>query len=220
MNYHKNKTPMRYLFSGPPGTGKTNLINAIINETTGKITVILCNSADVPLERLFTFCQIFEPALLVIDDLDFIASDRQMNGQNATLGNLLNLLDGILPKNVFMLATTNSKALIDTAASRPGRFSLIIDLAVLDSKNYLQLIHRETDDEKIISLFDDNTLLDLKSKRITGALLVNLIKQLKSCKSMKGDVTKEDFEQYFDLIYNGFYKSNAETEVKGVGFGN
>lgn len=218
-NFKKNRTALRYLLAGKPGTGKSNLITAIINEIKGEATVILCNGSELPIEEMFSFCKLFSPVILVIDDLDFLVSNRDTFSNNHTLGNFLNLLDGFLPNEVFLLATTNSKQLIDSAASRPGRFSVVLDIAEIDHKNYLQLIYRETEDEKIISFFNEMTLAELKSKNVSGALLVNLIKQLESCKRMKGEICEEDFSQYFRMLYDGFYASNSESTIKGFGFG-
>jgi chromosomal replication initiation ATPase DnaA len=212
------KNSIRLLLAGNPGTGKTNLVNAIITETFGKATVILCNGTDFPIDPIFKFCELFEPVILVIDDLDFVVGDRANSVSNDTLSKFLTLLDGVVPRKIFLLATSTKKRVIDTAASRPGRFSVILDIAEIEPQNYLQLVKRETDDKKIIAFFNEKTLSEFKTKKVTGALLVNLIKQLESCKRMKGEITDDDFKDYFEMLYNGFYNSNSEDKVNGFGF--
>ncbi len=224
LNYDESKPHQspRFLLSGAPGTGKTQIVNAILSETVGKITAVVCNGNSFPIDRIFEFCELFGPSLIIIDDLDLVIGERQAYGAPISLRTFLSIMDGVLNRNnnIFILATTNAKHCVDAAASRPGRWSMILDIDEIDSRNYLQLIRRETNDEDILGFFDEKTLAELKSKKVSGALIVSLINNLHSCKRMKGKITKEDFSAYFELIYNGFYKSNAESKIKEVGFGN
>jgi SpoVK/Ycf46/Vps4 family AAA+-type ATPase len=217
-NYHNDKDSLRFLFNGKPGTGKTQLINSIINLTLGKVTVILCNGGNLPINQIIGFCEYFSPCLLIIDDLDFIAGDRKNNCNNAALGDFLQALDGFLPKNVFLLGATNDKTLVDKAASRPGRFDLIIDISEIHPKNYLSLVQRETKNDKIISFFNETTLEDLRRKKVSGAFIVSLVKQLESAIRMKGTITGDDFKEYFDLSHKGFYSFNDDSLITNVGF--
>jgi predicted AAA+ superfamily ATPase len=217
-NYEEKKLSLRYCFSGKPGTGKTQLINAIINETRGAITVVITTGDQLPVTEMFNFCEYFKPCLLIIDDLDFIAAERNDNTSKQGLGSFLQALDGFLPNNVFLLAATNDKNLVDKAASRPGRFDLILDLGNITQDNYLSLVKRETQNPDIISFFDSTTLDELKTRNITGAFLVSLIKQLESAMMMKGSLKVNDFKEYLELTHKGFYSYNSETFNKPVGF--
>lgn len=219
-NYHKSHLSLRYLLNGKPGTGKTQLINSVINETKGKITVLICNGGRVPVKDVFSFCQCFEPCLLVMDDFDFIAGERNENLNKPLLSNLLQQFDGFLPNNVFVLASTNDKKLVDAAASRPGRFDLILDIGEISPENYLALIKRETSDEEILSLFNMNVLREFHNNKVTGAFIVSFIKQLHSAKEMKGNITKEDFAEYFKFTHSGFYNYNDFTFLNNYGFRN
>lgn len=218
-DFDKNKISLRYLFNGKPGTGKTQIINSIITETCGKCTVVLCNGGSLPVKKLFEFCSYFNPCLLVIDDLDFLANDRENNIHQTELGDFLQALDGLLPNFVFLLSATNDKGLVDKAASRPGRFDMILDIAEIEPKNYLSLVKRETCDERIISLFDEDTLLYLKDRRVTGAFIVSLLKQIKSSIMLNGEISCEEFSEYLNLCYRGFYSINDDNFNNVVGFG-
>jgi predicted AAA+ superfamily ATPase len=217
-NFHKNYLSLRYLFNGKPGTGKTQLLSTIINETLGNITVLVCNGEKLPVSDIFSFCEYFSPCLLIIDDLDFLAGDRSDSLNKAELGNFLQALDGFLPNNVFLLAATNDKKLVDEAASRPGRFDLILDIGEINPEDYLSLINRETKDANILSFFDDIILNDLRCKKVSGAFLVSFIKQLSSAQMMRGTLTSKDFKDYLELTHNGFYSYNAESYEKTIGF--
>ncbi|MBU2447540.1 MAG: ATP-binding protein [Bacteroidetes bacterium] len=209
-NYQKDKLYLRYLFNGSPGTGKTNIINNIIKQIEGLATVFILNGQMYNLAPIFYFCSSFEPCVLVFDDLDLIIGSREEKHNNQNLSCLLQYLDGFQQNNLFILSTTNIKELVDKAASRPGRFDLILDIAEIESENYLQLVERETNDEQIISFFTDNILAALELKKATGAFIVNLVKQLTSIKKMKGELANKDFEMCMDLTYRGFYSNNSE----------
>ena len=195
----------RFLLSGQPGTGKSQIINAIINAVYGKITIIVINGIDIKMVDIIDFCKIFDPCLLVIDDMDFLARKRDENFNSNTLVNFLHSLDGLFPESLFLLGATNDKFLVDEAASRPGRFDMILDISKIDSDNYLDLIKREINDQSLIELFNDEVLNFLENKRVTGAFIVNLIKQLVSIKKIEGKVGLEELQSLLKFTYEGFY---------------
>lgn len=217
-NYKNDKVNLRYLLSGPPGTGKTQIMNSIISSVKNEITVILTEGSSFSTNNLFEFSSLFDLTLLVIDDVDFLIGNRADGYNRKSLGAFLQYLDGFLPNNIFLLASTNDKNLVDYAASRPGRFDLVLDISEIHHQNYIDLVQRETDDEEIIRLFDDSTLSILKSKKVSGAFIVSLIKQLKSLKKMNSRITREDFENMINLTHRGFYNSNSGDLSVAVGF--
>jgi len=217
-NYKNDKLNLRYLLSGVPGTGKTDIINAIVNEIRGNATVLLAQGGSLPIKEIVEFCSMFEPCILIIDDIDFLIGERDKNYDNRTLGAFLQLLDGFLPSNIFLLASTNDKKLVDLAASRPGRFDLILDVSEIEAKNYLDLVKRETDIQEILKFFDDNVIESLKSKKVTGAFIVSLIKQLNSHLLMNGELSFDEFNEYLDTTHKGFYSNNSDNIIHAVGF--
>lgn len=199
------KRQFRFLLNGLPGTGKSQIISAIINAVYGKITTVILNGADYRMTDIIDFCKIFDPCLLVIDDIDFIARKREENFNSNSLINFLHSLDGLFPESLFLIGATNDKFLVDEAASRPGRFDMILDITKIGENNYLSLIKRETDDESLIELFNEEILSFMKDKNVTGAFIVNLIKQLISIKRIEGKVVYEDLMNLLKFTYEGFY---------------
>ena len=218
-DFEDKKFSLRYLLNGKPGTGKTQIINSIISETLGNCTVISCSGGQLPVKKLFEFCGYFDPCLLIIDDLDFLVNDRSNNTFQTELADFLQSLDGLIPNLVFILAATNDKTLVDKAASRPGRFDMILDIAEIEPCNYLSLIQRETDDESILALFDEEILQYLKDRRVTGAFIVSLLKQIRSTVMLQGKISKKEFTDYLNLCYRGFYSINDDNFNNAVGFG-
>ena len=118
---------LRYLFNGRPGTAKTQIIHSIMNQTSGKATFLVLENRNIPMNEIFNFCSMFLPCVLVIDDLDLLIDERGHILSKNELSAFLSNLDGFNYKNLFILATTNDKKLVDIAAQRPGRFNLIIN---------------------------------------------------------------------------------------------
>jgi len=199
------KRQFRFLLNGLPGTGKSQIISAIINAVYGKITTVILNGADYRMTDIIDFCKIFDPCLLVIDDIDFIARKREENFNSNSLINFLHSLDGLFPESLFLIGATNDKFLVDEAASRPGRFDMILDITKITDSNYLNLIKRETNDESLIELFNEEVLSFMENKNVTGAFIVNLIKQLNSIKRIEGKVVYEDLMNLLKFTYEGFY---------------
>jgi len=217
-NYHSDKQCFRYLLSGEPGTGKTQLMNAIIHSLENECTIVLTQGGNFPIEDIFNFCSLFDPCLLVIDDIDFLVANREDTLDKRSLGTFLQYLDGFIPQNLFIVASTNDKKLVDAAASRPGRFDLIIDMSEISKENYFSLIYRETNDQEIINLFNNEIINSFNSKNVTGAFIVSLIRQLTSLKKMKGGIVDKDLKNYFNIIHRGYYSSNADNYREAIGF--
>lgn len=220
VSIEKNISPLRFIFSGNPGTAKTEILKYIVSYLDGKCTVILVNSGEHRLNAIFNLANYLSPCLIYIDDIDFIARDRESYFNSKTLASFIQKLDEFLDlESVSILATTNDKRLIDIAAKRPGRFDQIIDVNEIDSKNYIDLIKDQLeDDEQLLEYFTDNIISDFKKKKVTGSFIVNLIKQLKIYIKTIDIIDKEYIEKFIKNSYLGFYDSQIEEEIKKFGF--
>lgn len=218
-NYSKDKINLRYLLNGNPGTGKTQIIRSVISALKGKATLIISQGSNFPMRDMFKFCKFFSPVVLIIDDVDFVAGSRGSQYDRGQLGTFLQYLDGFLPESLFILGATNDKLLIDEAASRPGRFDMILDVTEIQQENYIDLIRRETKDKDILRLFTPEILSKMTSRKVTGAFIVSLVKQLTSRKKMNGSLSYDEFTDFFELQHRGFYSKNDEPQLGFVGFG-
>jgi len=214
-NYDTFKTPLKYLLSGKPGLGKTEVMRAVIDKCSKHGLVIIPTEMNGAECLLFKFGKLFSPALICIDDIDLTLGSRDNGFNKKALSTFLSEMDGIVQNQIFVIATTNDKMLVDIAASRPGRFDEIIDFGEFDKVFYLDLIRQRTDDECIISLFDESILKLMDSKKVTGAFIVNLVKQLKIMTKMNPYYSKSDLQNYLNSSYKGFYKKQEEGKALG-----
>ncbi len=118
-----------------------------------------------------------------------------------------------------MLATTNDKRLVDTAAKRPGRFDLILDIGRISSTYYLDLIRSKTDSAEVIRLFTPEILECLEARKVTGAFIVNLVKHAEIRCKLDGDELGSGFlRKAIDQMNSCFYRQPDSTR-EPVGFG-
>jgi hypothetical protein len=216
VRYDELKTSLRYILSGPPGTAKTRVVRSIAKACEGKATMVLASGGDWRLNQLFTFANIFKPAILCVDDIDLVVGDRHRGADRNVLGTFLQKMDGFVNSHLFVLSTTNDKRTLDMAASRPGRFDQVIDMGALEPRNYLDLVKRRTQDPQLLALFGDGDVLTLlKEKGVVGAFLANLVKQavINIKTNGKEGFSKKELLNIINSSYKGFCMEPQKTTV-------
>jgi hypothetical protein len=118
------------LFYGPPGTGKTYTCKYIAHRLADATTIV---ATGQNLGQIKTICHLakqFQPALVILEDIDLIFADRTTNPYAPILGEFLEQLDGFRADDqVIFLLTTNAIERVESAIKdRPGRVSQCIYL--------------------------------------------------------------------------------------------
>jgi AAA+ superfamily predicted ATPase len=111
------------LLHGPPGTGKT-LVTRYLARSCPDYTVILLTGRELRFVR--ESCQLarlLAPSLIIMEDVDLIATDRRQRKDNALLHDLLDEMDGLGPRTdcIFLLTSNRPEVLEPALAARPGR---------------------------------------------------------------------------------------------------
>ncbi|PYS56311.1 MAG: cell division protein FtsH [Acidobacteria bacterium] len=133
------------LFYGPPGTGKTHTIHYLASQLPGHTTLLIIAEQVRLLDEYFRLARFLQPSLVVVEDIDLIAREREQTDsviKEVLLNKLLNEMDGLREDaDVIFVLTTNRPDLIEPAlASRPGRIDQAIEFPLPDEQGRSKLI--------------------------------------------------------------------------------
>jgi hypothetical protein len=139
------------LFYGAPGTGKTHTIHYLASQLKEHTTLLITAEQVGLLAMYMQLARFLQPAMVVIEDVDLIARDRnQMHGacEESLLNKLLNEMDGLREDAaiLFVLTTNRPEQLEAALSSRPGRIDQAIEFPLPD----------EVGREKLIRLYARN----------------------------------------------------------------
>ncbi|MEO2202180.1 AAA family ATPase [Paenibacillus pabuli] len=134
--FNENNIPYRrgILLYGPPGNGKSSLIQAVASEVNAPVIywMVSGNTRSDNIQILFDFIDKISPALLVIEDLDALPDHCRSV--------FLNTLDGVgRREGIFIIGTTNYPERVDSAlVNRAGRFDRTYYFGVPDDAKRAQ----------------------------------------------------------------------------------
>lgn len=132
------------LLHGPPGTGKTLTTRYLIGRLTDHTVVVLSGSAFQYIDAAATLARSLQPALVVLEDVDLVASERMPHRGMASplLFALLNVMDGLDEDAdlVFLLTTNRADALEPALAARPGRVDAAVEIRLPDAAGRRRLL--------------------------------------------------------------------------------
>lgn len=128
--YNGRGIPYRrgYLLYGPPGSGKSSLIQALAGDLDYNICMINLSEKTLTDDRLnHLMNHVPERSILLLEDIDSAFNERRQSEDQGyvsgvTFSGLLNALDGVASADeriIFM--TTNHPERLDPALIRPGR---------------------------------------------------------------------------------------------------
>jgi ATPase family associated with various cellular activities (AAA) len=116
------------LFYGPPGTGKTYTCKYIAQQLDGATTIVVTGAALLRMKAVCAIAKVFQPAFVLLEDVDLVFSHREGNAYNTVLGEFIDQLDGFGEADqILFILTTNAIERIEPAIKdRPGRVSQCI----------------------------------------------------------------------------------------------
>jgi AAA+ superfamily predicted ATPase/ATP-dependent Clp protease adapter protein ClpS len=133
------------LLYGAPGTGKTHTIRYLAGGLPGHTTLIVTAGQVAFLSEYMTLARLLQPAMVVIEDVDLIARDREEMGgpcEEVLLNRLLNEMDGLREDAdmLFILTTNRPQQLEAALAGRPGRIDQAIEIPLPDAMGREKLV--------------------------------------------------------------------------------
>ncbi|GAA4241760.1 hypothetical protein GCM10022254_71930 [Actinomadura meridiana] len=97
------------LLHGPPGVGKTHTVRYLIGRLSDYTVIQLTGPAMRFLEYAVALARKLQPAVIVFEDVDLVAEDRELHDSSPLLFSLLNAMDGLAEDaNVVMVLTPSS----------------------------------------------------------------------------------------------------------------
>jgi len=133
------------LFYGPPGTGKTHTVQYLATQLEGHTTLLITGEQVGSLGDYMELARLYEPSVVVIEDVDLIARHRESmrsSSEELMLNKLLNEMDGARSdaKLIFILTTNRAKVLEEALAARPGRIDQAIEFPLPDEEGRKLLV--------------------------------------------------------------------------------
>ncbi|MEN3349094.1 MAG: hypothetical protein V7632_2729, partial [Bradyrhizobium sp.] len=198
------------LLYGPPGTGKTHTIRYLATNLPGHTTLIVTAEQVGLLGAYMSLARLLQPTMVVIEDVDLIARDREDMGgpcEESLLNRLLNEMDGLKEDCdiLFVLTTNRPEELEGALAGRPGRIDQAIEVPLPD----------ETGRGKLVRLYGKGLpltqpIVDEAVRRTAGvsaAFIKELMRRLAQASIVRDggqDVTTEDIDGAVnEMLFDG-----------------
>jgi len=154
------------------------MIRYLLGQLSGVTVVLLSGRALGMIAQACSVARTLAPALIVVEDVDLIAEDRESwNAKGPLLFQLLNEMDGLgSDVDVTFLLTSNRADLLEEAlAARPGRVDHAVELPVPDADAR----------RRLIELYQGRLVLDLadpdapvrRTEGVTASFLKELLRR-------------------------------------------
>src|SRR6266480_420161 len=220
------RIPKGILLYGPPGTGKTLLAKAIANEAGAKFFAqsasafveMFAGLGAARIRKLFEEARKNAPAIVFIDELDAVGTQRTGTGfsreQDQTLNQLLVELDGFESRGqIVVMGASNRLQDLDAALLRPGRFDRQVLVAAPDLAGREEILGVHTRGKP---LGDDVDLRSIarQTAGLTGAELENIANEAAIFAGRKGQkvLHQHDFEEAMERVVAGLQQRRVMTE--------
>jgi hypothetical protein len=166
------------LLYGPPGTGKTHTVRYLAGKLTGTTVILLTGQSIRFVESAAALARRLQPSMVVLEDVDLIAMDRDFSdGSNPLLFTLLDAMDGVgADADVTFVLTTNRADILEHAlADRPGRVDLAIEIPRPDAVCRERLLRLYTRD---VAVDGDTSAVVAATEGVTASYIRELVRRV------------------------------------------
>ncbi|MGB7325963.1 MAG: ATP-binding protein [Rubripirellula sp.] len=208
------------LLHGPPGTGKTLVTKYLIQSCPEHTIISPTDMAVETLRECFRLAKYLPPAILVLEDVDLLAPQRDSRPTLDGLQELMNQLDGLASNSqaIVIMSTNRPDVLEPALAARPGRISQAVAFPLPDVQERMKLLELYLNDS--VNEEDQDWLVEYAT-RIQGkspaficelskrAILLSLERKTDSKSATKVD--EEDLRNALAELILGDESINTKT---------
>lgn len=198
------------LLYGPPGTGKTHTIRYLASNLPGHTTLIITAGQVGLLGAYMGLARLLQPSVVVIEDVDLIARDRENMGgpcEESLLNKLLNEMDGLKDDaDILFILTTNRPEQLESALSgRPGRIDQAIEVPLPDDAGREKLVRLYGRGLELSSVVVAEAVR--RSNGVSAAFIKEMMRRTAQASMARGGnqaVTRADLgEALDDMLFTG-----------------
>lgn len=167
--------PKALLLYGEPGTGKTTMAKALINESGRKCFNCRKNKSNGDfvdeIRKTFEEAKKNEPSIILLDDMDKFAEDNlEMNANKEEFATIQTCMEDLGDLDVFIIATANDIDFLPNSLLRAGRFGRKMKIDIPDFKSTEELIKHFLKTNNIKCELNSNVLTNILYKKSCASI--------------------------------------------------
>lgn len=213
---------------GPPGTGKTLLARTLAAES-GASVFELCatdladkyvGESEKNCRELFAKAVDAQPSIIYFDEIDALGKARGKDQYgDKLLAQFLSLMSDLEKRgdNVFVIGSTNRKEDLDTAFTRSGRFSTLLEVKAPDLKGTRQILEIHTDGKPIDENVDFGYIAEkMFAKKMTGADIAATVKEAFSHALERTGIYESMARNTYSPMMKDYLTINTDDFLKAI----